>query len=72
MSKIKLSIIILFTAVWWLAGETVQAQNFAVSNFRPLPNDISAYIQPVRDLNDEACALIKGYSVNVPKKYNGI
>lgn len=59
MSKIKLSIIILFTAVWWLAGETVQAQNFTVSNFRPLPNDISAYIQPVRDLNDEACALIK-------------
>ena len=42
MSKIKLSIIILFTAVWWLAGETAQAQNFAVSNFRALPNDISA------------------------------
>lgn len=45
----------------WLLSLTglIQAQDFTVKNFRPLPNDISAYINPVRDLNDEACALIK-------------
>lgn len=36
-----------------------QAQEFKVKSFRPLPNDITAYITPVRDLNEEACALIK-------------
>lgn len=35
------------------------AQQFKVEGFRPLPNDVSAFITPVRDLNDEACALIK-------------
>ncbi len=35
------------------------AQQFSVLRFRALPNDISAYIQPEKDLNDEACALIK-------------
>jgi len=35
------------------------AQQFCVRSFRLLPNDISAYIDPVRDLNQEACALIK-------------
>lgn len=35
------------------------AQQFSVSTFRLLPNDISAYINPVRDLNQEACALVK-------------
>lgn len=34
-------------------------QQFKVSSFRLLPNDISAYINPVRDLNQEACALVK-------------
>lgn len=36
-----------------------QAQNFSVSSFRMLPNDVSAFVNPVRDLNGEACALIK-------------
>lgn len=35
------------------------AQDFSVRQFRMIPNDISAYIDPVRDLNDEACALLK-------------
>lgn len=39
-------------------GSTL-AQDFTVRHFHILPNDISAYIDPVRDLNDEACALIK-------------
>ena len=38
---------------------TMKAQQFSVASFRLLTNDISAYISPVRDLNDEACALIK-------------
>lgn len=37
----------------------VTAQQFSVRSFRLLANDISAYIEPVRDLNQEACALIK-------------
>ena len=35
------------------------AQEFSVGRFRDLPNDISAFINPVKDLNDEGCALIK-------------
>lgn len=35
------------------------AQDFSVASFRLLPNDVSAFINNVRDLNDEACALIK-------------
>lgn len=42
-----------------LAGFPLYAQQFSVQRFRLLPNDISAYIHPVKDLNDEACALIK-------------
>lgn len=37
----------------------IQAQEFSVESFRLLPNDVSAFIHPVRDLNNEACALIK-------------
>lgn len=35
------------------------AVKFKVTGFRTLPNDVSAFITPVRDLNDEACALLK-------------
>ena len=42
----------------WTAGR-MDAQEFIVRSFRMLPNDITAYIEPVRDLNDEACALLK-------------
>lgn len=35
------------------------AQDFTVRHFRMIPNDITAYIEPIRDLNDEACALLK-------------
>lgn len=37
----------------------LRAQEFTVQQFRPLPNDISAFVNPVKDLNDEACALLK-------------
>lgn len=34
-------------------------QEFSVKQFRQLDNDISAYINPVLDLNEDACALVK-------------
>ena len=49
----------ILTTVMLLIFSTMYAQQFSVQSFRQLPNDISAYIQPVKDLNDEACALIK-------------
>lgn len=32
---------------------------FGVAGFRKLPNDVTAFISPVYDLNGEACALVK-------------
>ncbi len=42
-----------------LSPFTLSAQEFSVASFRVLSNDVSAFINEVRDLNDEACALIK-------------
>ncbi|MDE6395044.1 MAG: hypothetical protein K2K77_06855 [Duncaniella sp.] len=42
-----------------LSSSDVWAQRFSVSSFRQLPNDVSAFIDPVRDLNDEDCGLVK-------------
>ncbi len=39
--------------------QTVQAQQFSVKGFRTLPNDVTAFITPVNDLNGDACALLK-------------
>lgn len=52
---LRLLAIVILSIAW----ETVQAQKFSVKSFRVLPNDVSAFIEPVRDLNDEDCALIK-------------
>lgn len=49
---------LLFTLLWFIMATTA-AQEFSVKLFRQLPNDISAFIQPVKDLNGEACALLK-------------
>ena len=38
---------------------TVSAQKFGVDSFRPLANDVTAFIDPVNDLNGDGCALIK-------------
>lgn len=38
---------------------TAYTQDFRVDSFRQLSNDVSAFINPVKDLNDEDCALIK-------------
>ncbi len=45
--------------VWLASYAELAAQEYSVASFRLLPNDVSAFIHPVRDLNDEACALIK-------------
>ena len=50
---------LLFAVVVCLTAGNAVAQDFSVRSFRTLVNDITAYIDPVRDLNDEACALIK-------------
>lgn len=51
---------ILVTLIALLAGTPVAcAQRFKVASFKVLPNDVSAFINPVRDLNDEDCGLIK-------------
>ena len=46
---------------------TATAQQFAVKGFRTLPNDVSAFISPVRDLNGDACALLK---VIAPREFD--
>lgn len=38
---------------------TASAQQFTVKRFTTLANDVSAFINPVRDLNGEACAVVK-------------
>lgn len=51
--------LVLFLCLLLGVGWTACAQDFSVRSFRMLPNDITAYIAPIRDLNDEACALVK-------------
>lgn len=49
--------ILLFISI--LLPSSAWTQQFGVKHFRQLPNDISAYIAPVKDLNGEGCALVK-------------
>ena len=56
MKKLKRTFILFY---FILFVTSVQGQEFSVNQFRVLANDITAYITPVRDLNDEACALLK-------------
>ena len=42
--------------LWLLSAGSALSQEFSVSSFRILPNDVSAFVNSVRDLNDEACA----------------
>ncbi len=55
-SQAKLMAIVMF---FLLMPFSSSAQDFSVASFRMLPNDVSAFIDNVRDLNDEACAIIK-------------
>ncbi len=51
----KYFLIILFLAT----ASVAHAQTFEIHSFRLLANDITAWVNPVRDLNNEACALLK-------------
>lgn len=55
----KASKMLLATLMWLFCQATMFSQEFSVVSFQVLPNDVSAFINNVRDLNDEACALIK-------------
>lgn len=63
MNKIQLtgkaSKMVLATLMWLFCQATMFSQEFSVASFQVLPNDVSAFINNVRDLNDDACALIK-------------
>ncbi len=50
---------LMLSVVLIVSTATTMAQEFSVASFRMLPNDVSAFIEPVRDLNNEACALVK-------------
>ena len=54
--SLRLTILLFILSLW---SASVLAQEFSVAGFRLLPNDVSAFITPVRDLNDEPCALVK-------------
>lgn len=56
-NTVILRVLILIVTLTTMA--TGWSQNFNVTSFRELPNDVSAFINPVRDLNDEDCALLK-------------
>lgn len=60
MKRLRTAYALLATLAALIAGVTDgRAQSFAVASFRQLPNDVSAFINPVRDLNDDDCALVK-------------
>ncbi|MDD6819279.1 MAG: hypothetical protein SO402_09515 [Prevotella sp.] len=40
-------------------ASVAKAQEFKVTSVKTMKNDVSAFISPVRDLNEQACALIK-------------
>lgn len=54
-----ISMILLIFLITACLPSVISAQEFSVAAFRELPNDVSAFINPVRDLNDEDCALLK-------------
>lgn len=47
------------TLILLMSGAHAFGQKYRVESFRILTNDVTAFVQPVSDLNDEACALIK-------------
>ena len=60
MPRYRLSyLFVLALAMFFITAPEAVAQRFSVASFRQLPNDVSAFINPVRDLNDEDCGLIK-------------
>lgn len=59
MNVIKRYTVVLIFVIYSQILPRIYAQDFSIGSFRSLPNDISAFINPVKDLNDEDCGLIK-------------
>ena len=58
--------VLVSVVVLLLTSAAANGQKYKVATFRALPNDVSAFVNPVVDLNDEACALIK---VEAPSEF---
>ncbi len=59
MTPHRLTTILIAMLTLLLCAPGGKAQQFAVASFRLLPDDVSAAINPVRDLNGDDCGLIK-------------
>lgn len=60
MTASRFAYFLLLPLIFIVGGTSAaSAQRFSVSSFRMLPADVSAFITPVRDLNDEDCGLVK-------------
>lgn len=59
MTDLRFVRILLVPLIFLAVVTDAMAQRFSVSSFRQLPSDVSAFINPVRDLNDEDCGLLK-------------
>lgn len=57
---------LLFFAIMMMSSMIAKAQQFSVESFKILTNDVTSFVNPVRDLNGNACALIK---VPVPSDF---
>jgi len=57
-TNFKAAIVLLLILLCAECG-SVSAQQFTVKKFSAMPNDVSAFINPVYDLNGEACAAVK-------------
>lgn len=55
----KISVNLLLLLTFLCSHGDMSAIDFKITSFRSLPNDVSAFISPVKDLNDEDCALVK-------------
>ena len=57
---------LLMAVMMMAAVNAALAQLFSVTSVKTLPNDVSAFITPVRDLNGQACALLR---VEAPSEF---
>ena len=51
--------VLILLSVLLMAAADALAQTYSVESFRRLPNDVSAFIEPIKDLNGDDCALVK-------------
>lgn len=59
MNNIKVIILLFLLMPFCKAMGQGMKTGISVASFKQLSNDVSAFIKPVRDLNGEACALVK-------------